>query len=312
MRLDRLLEIVIILLNRRTITARELADRFEVSIRTIYRDIEAINTAGIPVISFQGQGGGFSIMEGYTVDRRVLSLDDMRSILTALKGLQSSLQNEEINKAIEKISSLIPDDRAEEFSRKMEMLVVEMTPWGLPGKRKDNVRILHRAITESRLLEFQYRNQKGEFSERRVEPMTLLLKGQTWYLFGYCLKREAYRIFRLSRIRNPELLLRGFTRRDASYKDYANLDAPPESVKTVDIRLRFDPEVRTQVEDYFDEEDIAYLENGRMEVTVSFPEGDWIAAIILRYGPFVEVIEPPAVRDLIRDQAKKILEKYQT
>jgi predicted DNA-binding transcriptional regulator YafY len=128
MRLDRLLEIVIILLNRRQITARELADRFEVSVRTIYRDIEAINLAGVPVVSTQGQGGGFTVLDTFRIDRQVLTLDDMASIAAALRGVHDVLADPDLRRALEKITALVPGERSGEFAARSEMLVIRPNP----------------------------------------------------------------------------------------------------------------------------------------------------------------------------------------
>ena len=121
MRIDRMLAIVVLLLNRKTITAKELADRFEVSLRTIYRDIDAVNEAGIPVLSNQGSGGGFSIMENYRLNHQFLSLENSRAIIAALKGVNTALQDREVEMAMEKIRSLIPAEKAPELdSRRMQ------------------------------------------------------------------------------------------------------------------------------------------------------------------------------------------------
>jgi predicted DNA-binding transcriptional regulator YafY len=227
----------------------------------------------------------------------------MRSILTALNGLRSSLDNPELDRVIEKIASLIPGDQAEAFSRSMEMLVVEMTPWGLPGKRRDSVRLVHQAILEARLLEFSYYSRRGEETRRVVEPMTLLYKGQTWYVFGWCTLRGEYRVFRLSRMREPALLLRGFRRREESYRNHMGGETLPEGTELVSLHLRFRPEARIRVEDFFDDENIIQTEDGVLEVRAVFPDGDWVTSMILAYGAAVEVLEPAAVRERIHREA---------
>ena len=308
MRINRMLTIIIMLLNRDRITARELAEKFEVSIRTIYRDIEAINLAGIPIISYSGNNGGFGIMENYKIDRQLLTSNDMLSILTALTGISTAFEDNELDSAIEKIKNLIPQEKTDEMNLHFEQIAIDILPWGYGKKQKDNLKTIHRSLVANKLLKFVYRNTKGEKVTRIVEPMTLLLKGYLWYLFAFCRRKNNYRLFRLSRISNLKCLEQNFTRRDASYKDYIKTenDAP----KIAHLVLVFQPEMRFRVEDYFDEEHIHIHKNGYLVVKVSYPEDEWVYSFILSYGEYVEVLEPLHIRKIIQEKAKKIASIY--
>jgi predicted DNA-binding transcriptional regulator YafY len=308
MRIDRMLSITVMLLNKDRISARELAEKFEVSIRTIYRDIEAINLAGIPVISYQGNNGGFGIMENYKIDRQVLTLKDMLAIISALKGINITLEDRELDTAIEKISSLVPKDKTEDLNRHLEQFIIDILPWGYGKKQKDQIKVIHDSIISNRLLIFVYRNAKGEVIERIVEPMTLVFKGYCWFLFSYCLIRKDFRIFRLSRMRNIRLLDKGFIRREASFQDYYQESINPDGgkVKMAHLVLKFSPEVRFRVEDCFDEEQIRIQDNGDLIVRVSFPEDQWVYSMILSYGENVVVLEPGHIREIILKKVNKI------
>lgn len=310
MRLERLLEIVILLLNRRQLTARELAERFELSVRTVYRDMEAINAAGIPVVATQGPGGGFALPGQYTVDSRLLSLEEIGSILTALRGLKSSLDSPELDRVISKVASLVPGEQAEAFSRHLDVLVVEMAPWGMAGERRDLVRLVHQAILEARLLTFDYRAPDGQATRRTVEPMTLLYRGQSWYLFGWCRLRAGFRVFRLSRMRDPELQLRSFVRRAGSWREHVDVEPAASGAVPVDLRLRFRPAARGRVEDFFPGDAIRVFPDGGLEVAVTYPDGEWVTAMLLGYGELVEVLAPASVRERIRARAEATAKVY--
>ena len=213
MRLDRLLEIVILLLNRRQVTASELAARFEVSVRTIYRDVEAINLAGVPVISTRGQGGGFTVMDDFRIDRQVLSLDDMAAISSALRGVHGALEDPKSRRALEKITALVPEALSGELTTRSQMLVISPSPYGQSDRIRETIQTLHQAVVGSRPVTFVYHDAKGQESLRRVEPHTLLLYGSTWYLYGWCLLRQDWRLFRLARIREVRESGTSFTRR---------------------------------------------------------------------------------------------------
>ncbi len=308
MRLDRLLAITVMLLNRERISARELADKFEVTVRTIYRDVDALNMAGIPIISYPGNNGGFGIMENYKLDHQLLTLSDMTAILSALRGMNVTLEDRELDNAIEKITSLVPHDRKDEVKRSLEQVVIDILPWGYGDKQKHKLQHIHSALADSKMLHFSYRSAKGELLQRAVEPMTLILKGYSWYLFAYCSLRNDFRLFRISRMKNVEILQETFTRRDTSYRDILTNDEKQPDM--IDMVLRFDPAVQVHVEDYYGEEDITIDDDGYLLVRVSFPDDRWIIAHILSFADAVEVIEPARIRDIVKETAEKITRLY--
>lgn len=308
MRIDRMLAITVMLLNRDRISARELADKFEVSIRTVYRDIEAINMAGIPIISYTGSSGGFGIMENYKIDRQLLTLSDMLAILTALKGINTSLEDKELDSAIEKISSLVPKEKSEEMKLHFEKMVIDILPWGYTDKQKDKVKIIQNAISDNFLINITYTSLKEERLKRTIEPMTLIMKGYSWYLFAFCRERNDYRFFRVSRIKSLNILEQKFKRREASYTSY-NIDDNP-ATKIANLVLKFSSKIRVKVEDYFNEEQLEFLKNGDIIVRISWPEDEWVYSFILSYGEYIEVLEPPHIKKILREKAKKILQKY--
>ncbi len=313
MRLDRLLSITIMLINRRKVTAPELAEHFGVTIRTIYRDIEAIHSAGIPVVSYQGYEGGFCIMENYRINRQVLTFEDILSILTTLKGINSTLQNQKLDDAIEKIGCLIPEDREEEFERRSEQIAFDIVPWGCGQRQQDYFRMLHCSLTEQKIVSFTYTNYQSATTARIVEPMTLLFKSYCWYLFGYCRTRKDYRLFKLSRMRDLAILNERFTRRNKSYRDaLVSTDGSGVDKKPVHLELLFIPGVRVKVEDFFDPGQIRILENGSLAVTITFPEDEWIYSWLLSYGDEVEIIKPKRIREQFIEKLKKIQKKYVT
>ncbi|WP_353092823.1 YafY family protein [Tissierella praeacuta] len=310
MKIDRLLSIIVVLLNKDNITAKELADRFEVSIRTIYRDIEAINLSGIPIVSNQGRDGGFSILDNYKINHQLLTLDDMTSIVVALKNINNFSENRNIDLTIDKISNIVPKDRKEEFDYYFNELIICDLPWGyrVNLKDKEKHKIIYEAIREERLVDIEYRDSNGNVKERKIEPMSLVLKGISWYVFSYCHLRNEYRFFRLSRINKIKVLEEKFNRRDMSYEEFKERNTYINNM--VDLVLRFSPKVKQRVDEFFYEENITIDENGYIIVRISYPADEWIHSMILSYGEYVEVIEPDYIKDIIKKKAQKIYEKY--
>ncbi|MBD3419623.1 MAG: WYL domain-containing protein [Chitinivibrionales bacterium] len=308
MKIDRLLAIIVMLLNRRKATARELAEHFGVSIRTIYRDVESINNAGIPVVAYQGYEGGFCIMDNYKLNRQLLTFDDMVSILTALKGVNTTFKDREITNAIEKISALIPDDKEQDYLRHSEQFVMDILPWGYGKRQQKCIQDIYVAISSSHLLNFTYCNAQGSVSSRTVEPMTLVFKAPGWYLFAWCCTRADYRVFKLSRMKQVMITLKHFRRRKKTYHEYFAPDYDPRP--HIDIVLKFGPAARHKVEDWFHDDTLEFAEDGSCTVTFPVPEDDWIYSMILSYGADVEVLSPTRIRETVRNKAEAIAQKY--
>ena len=309
MRVDRMLTIIVMLLNRPRISAKELADKFEVSVRTVYRDIEAINRAGIPIISYQGNNGGFGIMDNYKLTHQLLTFDNLSSILSTLKGINTSMEDSELDASIEKLRNLIPKDKTEQLKQQMEQIVIEKQPWVANKRHKEQMKQLRQAIADNKLMTITYQNYSGEISVRQIEPMSLVFKGYNWYLFAFCRLKEDYRLFRISRIHDSDIENFGFDHRHATYEQvYGEVISDHKMIK---ITLKFDSVVRTRVEDIFELGQIHELDTGEFMVTAEFPESDWYLALILSFGEYVEVVEPPEVRTEIHRRIAEMMDRYQ-
>lgn len=300
------------LINRRRVTAPQLSEHFGVSIRTIYRDIGAIESAGIPVMSYQGHEGGFCIMDNYRLSRQLLTFEDILSILSTLKGVNRSLQNRELNDVIEKIECLIPEEREEEFERRSEQVAFDMVPWSSGERWNDHFRLLNRAVTEQRLVSFTYTSYQSATGRRTVEPMTLLFKVNCWYLFGYCLIRNDYRLFKLSRMREISILDERFIRRNGFWRDSITNEDPAAGRPHIRLELIFKARARVKVEEFFEPEQMGSLENGDLSVAVTMPDDDWVHSWLLSYGDEVEILRPAHVRKRFMDIVKKINNIYLT
>lgn len=308
MKIDRLLSITLMLINRPMVTAKELSDRFDVSVRTIYRDIESIAAAGIPVSASNGKGGGYSLIDNYRIDRQLLNLTDMLSILTALKGINTSLNNRDIDTTIDKIESLVPDDKALQVRRHFENIIIDLAPWNCDTGYKTVLETINSAISSNHCITFNYRNLKGEESCRTIEPMTLILKTWCWYCFGFCIDKNDYRLFRLSRIHGCSITSRQFTRRPVRFVDTDLLKVDTRT--PVPIQLRFSPDSLSRIEEHFGSCPRTIDEAGHFIVTLEFPEDEWIYAIILGFGDHCEVLSPPEIRSTIKSRLKKAAALY--
>jgi predicted DNA-binding transcriptional regulator YafY len=302
MKINRLLEITLILLNKSTVTAGELAERFGVSTRTIYRDIDELSGAGVPVFTNKGSGGGISLLDNYAINKALLTEHERDSLLLALKTLQAT-KYPEIDVILEKIGGVFKKAASADWVQ------IEFSPWGSGPNEENKFLDIKRAILECKVVTFDYINTDGILSHRRIEPMLLAFKSQAWYVWGYCKTRRDFRTFRISRIRNMVVTNEGFERRP--------LESPKEeepaavSLKHVTLKLRFQPEDLYRVYDDYNKERIIRNADGTYDVTVTFPEDEWVYGYIMSFGGYVEVLEPKHIRDIVRERMEKALKLYQ-
>jgi predicted DNA-binding transcriptional regulator YafY len=305
MKIEQLLAIVILLLNKERIPAKDLAQRFGVSVRTIYRDLETINLAGIPIVSYPGSNGGFGIVENYKINHQMLSFNEIIAILSALKGLNSALNDQEIDLAIEKVSNLIPADK-EPFI--FEQIIFDILPWGYVKHQIAKIKQLHTAITKNLLITIKYIDRNSIPSSRIVEPMSLVYKGFSWYLFVYCQTKSDYRLFRLSRIKEFQILTETFKRRTYNYYDY--LKRFQSTSDLIKLTLKFSPNATVVVEDFFNAQEITPLDTGELLVQTTFYNDAWLYSTLLSYGAEVKVVDPTEVRDKLKQIAQQIIDSY--
>ena len=301
MKINRLLEITLILLNKKSVTAGELAERFGVSTRTIYRDVDELSSAGVPVFTNKGSGGGISLLDNYAINKAMLTEHERDSLLLALKTLQAT-RYPEIDVILEKIGAVFRKAAASDWVQ------IEFSPWGSGPNEENKFIDIKRAILECKVVTFDYINADGILSHRKIEPMLLSFKGQAWYIWGYCNTRLDFRTFRISRIRNLKVTDDGFTRRPlTSVKEEEPAPAPKNRVT---LKLRFRPENLFRVYDDYDEQRITRNADGTYDVTVTFPEDEWVYGYIMSFGNYVEVLEPQRIRDVISERMKKALKYY--
>lgn len=309
MKVNRLVSIIMILLDKERIGAKELADLFEVSPRTIYRDIDAINMAGIPVRSSSGVGGGFEIMQEYKLDRTTFSTADLSAILMGLSSLSTMIRGDELVNALAKVKSFIPADRAKDIELKANQIYVDLSPWISNRNIQPYLEIIKTALQESKLLSFKYADPYGNKTARTVEPYQLVLKSSHWYLQGYCHKRNDYRLFRLSRISNLQMQVVTFTPRDYQ-KPILEFDDILETMQTK-IKIRIHKSVMDRVLDFCSYDD--FSPDGDEHYIVRFPfiENDYYYDILFSFGDQCECLEPLQIRTEMKRRIQDIAAIYE-
>lgn len=298
---DRLFQLLYLLLGKGSLTAPELSERLEVSVRTVYRDVETLSLSGVPIYSAPGRGGGISILPGYSFDKALLSVEEQDQLLFAVQSLQAADQN--VDGLLRKLGSSFKKTGTDWIS-------VDFSRWGM--HREDNARFdqIKKAIIGREILEFGYCGTSGKLSRRKIHPLKLIYKDKHWYLQGYCLKAKDFRLFKLGRILELTNTGEYFT------QDYSGSipEIEPELVHYpgTKIRLKFSSEIAFRVYDEFDNREIVSQADGSLIVSVSFPIDSWVISYLLSFGSSVEILEPSILKDKLCSFAKEIYEHHKT
>lgn len=309
MKVDRLVSIILILLDKERIGAKELADRFEVSPRTIYRDIDAISMAGIPVRSTSGVGGGFEIMQNYKIDRKVFSTADLSAILMGLSSLSGMIRGDELVNALAKVKSFLPADRAKDIEIKANQVKIDLTPWISNRNIQPFLETIKTALQESRLLSFEYSDRYGNRTARTAEPYQLVLKSGHWYWHGFCHERNDFRLFKLSRMSNLKIEEERFTPREHQ-KPQMDVTDIQKSMQ-INIKIRIHASVLDRVLDFCTLEDVS--PDGGEHYLVRFPfiENEYHYNILLSFGDRCECLEPNHIRAEMKRRIRNIAAIYE-
>ena len=310
MKVERLISIIMILLDKERISAQKLADMFEVSLRTIYRDIDAINMAGIPIRSTSGVGGGFEIMPNYKIDRKFFSTSDLSAILMGLSSLSNMIRGDELINALAKVKSLIPAERAKDIELRANQLYIDLSPWMGNRDIQPYLEIIKTALQESKLLSFEYADRYGNKTARTAEPYQLVLKSSHWYWQAYCLKRNDFRLFRLSRTSNLQIQEEFFMPREYQKPQLDFTDRLATMQTNINIRIH--QSVMDRVLDYCTYEH--FSPDGDEHYIVSFPfiENDYYYNILFGFGDKCECLDPLHIRTEMKRRIHDIATIYES
>ena len=293
---NRLFRILYYILEKEKVTANELADKFEVSVRTIYRDIDSISSVGVPIFTTQGKGGGIKIDNEFILNKSLFDANEKEQIIAALQGLEKTNEAYK-SELITKLSALFK-------IKNSNWIEIDFTSWGSNNTYQDLFNTLKIAIINKNIISFSYNSSKAEKINRKVKPIRLLFKEQDWYLYAFCLLRNDFRYFKLSRIRDLEVLA-------INYEDNFENEVLKKELKyenIVNIKLKFDKSVAFRVYDEF--KAIVEDKKGNLYVEMKIPNNYKLYNYIFSFGANVEILEPKEIRNQFKNMINKIAKKY--
>ncbi len=297
MQINRMFEIIYILIDKKTVTARELAQRFEVSQRTIYRDVEALSSAGIPVFMSKGKGGGISLLDDFVLNKAVLTEEEKTDILSSMKAVDAINLNA-TDSALKKLSSLFGENNS-------DWIEVDFSSWYNSEQESETFNNIKSAIISKKIINFTYSSGKGERTSRQVQPLKLCFKGVSRYLYAYCTLRQDFRFFKLSRIKDIVITEKHFERIVTS--PIFNTDNMIK-VQYITLKLKISPNMAFRIYDEFD--NYTREPDGSFIIQTIYPESKWLFSYIASFGSNCEVLEPLDIRNSIKEELQKTLKNY--
>ena len=308
MKLERMIAIVMLLLQRKKVTGKELAELFEVSLRTIYRDIETINAAGIPIMTTSGIGGGIGIIEQYKVEKGIFTADDISTMLMGLGIVQGALSGKEIARVHAKLKSFISEELADDIAIKINQIMFDLSPW---IGSKDSSEVLNTVkfeMEQKHTLSFSYIGHRGKEILHGIEPHRLVFKNSQWYLQGYSTAKQDFRLFKLRRMYRIQS--------ETDIFDYRVLPHPFSDFsdrinkKIIKIKLLIDSSAIDRMLDYCTMDDLTDAGDGTFTVTFHFIDDDYGYGILMSFGDRLTCIEPAYIRAELQRRWKSALEQY--
>lgn len=300
MQLGRLFAMVHLLLNNKSMTAKELAAHFEVSTRTIYRDMEVLSQAGIPIYACKGSGGGIRLSERFVLDKSLLSKEEQEKILTSLHSLHA-VSSRNMQPTLQKLSALFRMDNT-------DWIEIDFSKWNTHHPVNKRFSMLKNAILTRRVITFQYSGMDGQTRPRTVEPVKLLFRGMDWYLSGWCRMRKAYRSFKLTRMDMLSVTEETFVPKPATALE----TSPCEQIEApnINVTVKIDLKMAYRVRDEFSLKQREEVSDGFL-IHFQMPDTDWLYQYLMTYGSSLTVLEPQRVREELVNRLRETLHRYE-
>lgn len=311
MKIDRLLGILNVLANTDRITIQELAERFEVSKRTIFRDLDTLTQSGVPIVTYSGVGGGVSIIEGYKLKNNILSKNDIKNVFTALNGLMSIYESNDLTNLMAK---LIPEETSTVFSE--SDYVIDLSSWFQDSITQEKVALLHKAIKNHKCIQLEYISKRARL-KRIVHPHKLVFKQSCWYLYAFCEDKQEFRLFKVNRIADCEIMEETFDYKVIEKIDFkidfsGDLISSQDKASPFEVILEYDVTDEFFLTDKIDGKFFHRISSTEDKGKIIFPVSDleWAANLVFTMQDKVKVIAPTELRQIIKTKIKRINELY--
>lgn len=304
MKYQIMINIMMSLLTKRKLSAQDIANRYEISQRSVYRYVNELSLCGVPVDVTRGRYGGISIADTFRLPSWYFTRDEYKATVNALKAMASQVSDENITSALEKLQS---QQKADKRDRNVcGNIIVDGGTWGDSRKFSDKMRVCETAVNERKSLLIDYISREGEHSRRVIDPYVLIFKQNVWYVYSFCHTKQTFRTFKIGRIKQASFTGETFIRREVT-RDEINLNFYYKSVKMVDVTLKIEKATLPDAEEWLGMDNIEPHGNAFI-AHITAPDDGGLVNQILSYGGAVKVLEPADLKEKVREGARKILE----
>lgn len=311
MQTENLFELTYILLDKKSVTAKEMAAHFGISPRTIYRWVDALNLAGVPVYTSKGKGGGIFISEKYALDKTLFTDDEKQELLASIQAVSSLSGATTTQSAISKMHSLIGNIAPSKANDKSNWIQIDFEPWSSKGTEVQELFLkLKSAILAENQVSFDYYSMHGESEGRSVQPWKLIFKNQAWYLYGWCNKANEERFFKLNRMRNLSLLSKPVVKFCERQSQPVQAKQETQAFKLIDVVLEADAQFLPTLLDEFKADSIEDSDNGKKRIKLKMPDIPWIEHTLLGFADEITVLEPEALQRKLKTRISRMMQNY--
>lgn len=307
MKQEIILSILLELLSKKSVSASYLSDKYQVSVRTIYRYMEDIEGAGVPIYTIRGNNGGFSIVDTYKLPSTFLTKKESDQVISALKAVNEGVDNKELASAILKLQANKKNEN-NGFSVQGGNLVIDAGPWGDTRGYKYKLSIVQQSIDTLSQLQIKYHDRNGEITERNIEPHLIVFKQGLWYVYAYCNLRQEFRFFKIGRIESANIQSTKFTRRELSQLDLP-LDFWHSDVTAEEVKLEIRKNILSDVEEWLGIENVKEV-NGKFIAEAFLPYDKGLISKIMSYGSGIKVLKPQKLKEEIEHCCRDIINNY--
>lgn len=297
MKFEIMLKILFELLAKKTVTATYLANKYEVSTRSIHRYVNTLEMAGVPLYTTRGKSGGFSLIDTYRLNSNFLTSKEFEQTLNTLQAFCDSVPNKTLSNVILKLKATSKNSY-ENFDLKSGNLVIDAGPWGDTKGYKTKLLVIENAIENNNVLTINYHDRNGVVSKRDIEPHVIVFKQGLWYVYAYCRLRNEFRFFKTGRIESANILDEKFTRREIA-KNELPLNFWHNTIETKEVYMEIDKKCLSDVEEWLGIENVQ-LVNGKHVATVNLPFDDGLVSKIISYGDGIKVVYPNELKEKIK------------
>ena len=302
MKIERLLSIIVILLERKKVPAPRLAEIFEVTTRTIYRDIDTLNAAGIPIVTYPGINGGVGILEEFKIEKNLFTSEDLASLLTGLSSINSTFSSSEITNALIKLKGIIPEKKLKDIEKKTNRIIIDLTPWKNTNNVSSDLKNIKSAMDKNKILTFKYEDRQRKKSMRKIEPYRIILKGNDWYVEGFCILREDFRYFKLSRISGLKVTNKSFIPREIPETEPEN---GPIRENIIRLKVSVDESLKGEFTELYGEQCFISRKNNKYKADIPFADNEYSYRLLMGFADKCEILEPENIREEFISRIKK-------